>query len=1184
MAPPRYAELRCRSCFSFLEGASHPEELVARAAELGLSALALADRSGLYGIVRAHGEARRCGVPLVVGAELQVADLGRGRPGWLTLLAVDREGYANLCRLLTAAHGGEPGPAAPPRREQDEVRVPLRTLGDRARGLFALHAGIDAEEAARLRELFGRRLALAVARHHVAGEEVRLAAARAVGARLRVPVAVVNDVHTHTRRRQVLQDVLACVRHGTTVDRAGRRLFPNAERTLKGPEEMARLWADFPEGLEAAAAIADECRFRMEEIRGEHPLPPVLVEPATLAAGAAVATSSPGQAAREVAVAAAPRLRTASAPSSADARGVDGAGAGPADRRPSEITTSGRSIEAPASTSTSSTTQITGISLLRELVREGARWRYGGDPPDDVARQLEKELDLVDRLGYASYFLTVWDVVRFARERGILCQGRGSAANSAVCYVLGVTSIDPVRMGLLFERFISVERGEPPDIDVDFEHERREEVLQYVYRRYGRDHAGMVCEVITYRTRSALRDVGKALGLSLSQVDRLAKLVSTHEDPAGIADATLAAAGLDAREAPRVRQVLELARELRGFPRHLSIHVGGFVITKRPLVETVPVQPAAMAGRTIVQWDKDDLADLDLLKVDLLALGMLTALSRGLAMLARHRPAPAGPAPAWFGGEGGRAPSGAPEEGAAQAYGRRTPSSAATRLPRECRHRSPEQWPHPSSLAAIPAEDPAVYEMASRADTIGVFQIESRAQMGLLPRLRPRCFYDLVISVAIIRPGPIQGGMVHPYLRRRDGLEEVEYPYAPLEAVLSRTLGIPLFQEQAMRLAVVAAGFTPGEADELRRVMTHRRSHEKLAAMKARLVAGMAERCISGEAAERIFRQLLGFAGYGFPESHAASFALLVYASAWLKRYHPAVFAAALLDSQPMGFYAPHTIVEDAKRHGVEVRGVDVTASGWASTLEGAEPGAPAAPGELPALRVGLHAVRGLPRELGEAIVAARRERPFRSVADLARRAGLSRAWTTRLAEAGALGGLEPERREAVWRALALPAGAGAAGDLFAGLPPAEPAAALEPAGAAELVRGDYATTGLSVRAHPMAVVRPALAGGRVRTVRELGRLADRSPVEVAGLVIVRQRPETAKGIVFVSLEDETGIANLVVMPDVYERCRPVVRGSPFLVARGRVERSGQVVNVRVDGLAPLALAPEVGDRSRDFR
>jgi error-prone DNA polymerase len=677
MASPRYAELRCRSCFSFLEGASQPEELVARAAELGLSALALADRSGLYGVVRAHAEARRRGYPLLVGAELLVEDLGRGRPGWLTLLAQDREGYANLCRLLTAAHGAEvggggsaaaePGAAGgdapagdgapsredrpPLRREKGRLWVPLRLLGERAQGLFALYAGADDGEVARLQERFGRRLGLTVVRHHVAGDEARLAAARAVGARRQLPVVVVNDAHTHVRRRQVLQDVLTCVRLGTPVEQAGRRLFPNAERTLKGPEEMARLWADFPEGLEAAAAVAESCRFRLDEIRGEHPLPPVLVERAALAAGAAAATSSPLQSARQVVVAG-PRLRTTastltptSTPTSTSTStatamlslplpsgervGVRGAGAGvePVRRGPAS----------PASLA------VTGMDLLRELVGEGARWRYGGDPPDDVARQLEKELELVDRLGYASYFLTVWDVVRFARERGILCQGRGSAANSAVCYVLGVTSIDPVRMGLLFERFISAERGEPPDIDVDFEHERREEVLQYVYRRYGRDHAGMVCEVITYRTRSALRDVGKALGLSLPQVDRLAKLVSSHDDPAAIADATLASAGLDPREAPRVRQVLALARELQGFPRHLSIHVGGFVVTRRPLCETVPIEPAAMPGRTIVQWDKDDLAELDLLKVDLLALGMLTALSRGLAMLAAHRPAPAVP-------------------------------------------------------------------------------------------------------------------------------------------------------------------------------------------------------------------------------------------------------------------------------------------------------------------------------------------------------------------------------------------------------------------------------------------------------------------------------------------------------------------------------------------------------------
>jgi error-prone DNA polymerase len=1060
---PRYAELRCKSSFSFLAGASHPEELVDRAADLGLSALALADRHGLYGAVRAHAQARRRGLPLIVGAELTVTGLSPGAPsgGAVALLAVDREGYAGLCRLVTEAHRGPAGPDGAPRRREAPADLPWSALAERPRGLFALYPGADGEAAARLREAFGRRLALAVARHHVAGEEARLAAARSVGRRLAIPVAVVNDVHTHDRRRQRLQDVLACVRMGTTVAKAGRRLFPNAERTLKGPEEMARLWADFPEGLEVAASIADECRFRLEEIRGEHPLPPIF---------------------------------------------------GDGGKR-------------------------TGMALLRDLVREGARGRYGGAPPEDVQRQVDKELALVEELGYASYFLTVWDIVRFARERGILCQGRGSAANSAICYLLGITSIDPVRMGLLFERFISVERGEPPDIDVDFEHERREEVIQYVYQRYGRDHAGMVCEVISYRARSAVRDVGKAMGLSLGQVDRLAKLLGTHEDPGEVGPGLLRQAGLD--PSPAVKETLRLARELQGFPRHLSIHVGGFLITRRPLVETAPVEPAAMAGRTIVQWDKDDVGELGLLKVDLLGLGMLTALSRALRLVARHRLEPVLPTPT----------------------------------------------PHPTSLAEIPAEDPAVYDMACQADTIGVFQIESRAQMSMLPRLRPRCFYDLVISVAIIRPGPIQGGMVHPYLRRRDGLEEVRYPYAPLAPVLQRTLGVPLFQEQAMRLAVVAAGFTPGEADELRRVMTHKRSHERMEAMKSRLVAGMAAKDISREHAEEIFRQLLGFSGYGFPESHAASFALLVYASAWIKRYHPAAFACALLNSQPMGFYAPHTLVEDAKRHGVEVRGVDVQLSEVECTLEPGGPMRPAPPDPPlanPALRIGLAGVKGLPRATAEAIVAARRSGPYRSTADLARRAGLSRAWLSRLAEAGALCGLEPERRRAIWRALgAVP---GTSGDLFAGLEPEEPEAELPPASAAEEVAADFAATGLSEKAHPMSLLRPQLASRRIRSARELQRLPDRAPVEVAGMVIVRQRPETARGIVFVSLEDETGIANLVVMPDVYERCRAAVRTESFLQVTGRVERNGAVVNVRVQRLAPLDLAPAVEHRARSFR
>ncbi len=1109
MAPPHYAELHCKSSFSFLRGASDPEELVGCAAELGLAGLALTDVNGIYGVVRAHVEAKRWGLPLVVGTEVNCVGLSPGpfRTSPLVLLAMDREGYASLCRLLSEAHCAAPlGKEGKPER-RESVDLPFRKVAERARGLFALFPGTDGEAAARLRDAFGRRLALAVARHHVAGEEARTAAARSIGRRLGIRVAVTNDVYMHDRRRQPLQDVLTCIRLGTTVEKAGRRLFPNAERTLKGAEEMAQLWPDFQEGLESAVAIADACRFRLDEIKGEHPLlPPVFVAPGEVRTGDGVA---PGE------------VRTGHGLAPGEVRTGDG----PLSRWAGE----GRG-EGERNT-------LTGMPLLRALVAEGALWRWDGRPPEEVQLQIAKELELVEKLEYASYFLTVWDIVRFARERGILCQGRGSAANSVLCYCLGITSIDPVRMGLLFERFISVERGEPPDIDVDFEHERREEVIQYVYSKYGRDHAGMVCEVISYRGKSALRDVGKALGLSLAQVDRLAKLLGAYEDLGAVTPEILAQAGLDGARSPAVRQTLLLARELQGFPRHLSIHVGGFVITRRPLCETAPIEPAAMAGRTVVQWDKDDIAELGLLKVDLLGLGMLSALSRCLKLLAAHRPAPAVPTPS----------------------------------------------PWPESLAAIPAEDPAVYEMVSRADTIGVFQIESRAQMSLLPRLKPRRFYDLVISVAIIRPGPIQGGMVHPFLRRRDGLEPVRYPYAPLAPVLEKTLGVPLFQEQAMRLAVIAAGFSPGEADELRRVMTHKRSHERMETMKSRLVTGMAERNIPRADAEEIFRQLLGFAGYGFPESHAASFALLVYASAWLKRYHPAAFTCALLDSQPMGFYAPHTLVEDAKRNGVEVRGVDVARSDWESTLEGEEPGRPPHQGERPALRVGLCVVRGLPRAVGEAVVAARRERPFATIADLARRGGLSPAWLERLATAGALRGLEVRRRRALWGALA--AGPSASeGDLFAGVTTEEPPAVIPEATAAEEVAADYATTGLSERAHPMALIRPTLAARQVRTARELLRMRDRDAVEVAGLVIVRQRPETASGIVFMSLEDETGISNLVVMPDVYEQFRPLVRGASFLVAQGRVERTGQVVNVRVRSLAPLPTAHGAQPRARDFR
>ncbi|MFN7132041.1 MAG: error-prone DNA polymerase, partial [Myxococcales bacterium] len=781
-----YAELTCRSNYSFLTGASHPEELVARAKELGLSALAVTDRDGLYGVVKAHLAAKEAGLKLLVGSELTLEDAPP-----LTLLARDLEGYKNLCRLITRGRTNRP---------KGESALPLHALEGRSDGLFALLRQPHPETVDRLLPLFGERLFLTVSRHYAAGDERRVADTVALARKKGVPLVAVNDVHTHVRERQPLQDVLTCIRHLTTLEHAGKRLFPNGERTLKSPREMAELFSDLPEAVENSARIAEACTFRFEELAYQFPeedLPPG---------------------------------------------------------------------ETPA-------------SWLRALTFAGARERYGEVLPEHIARQLDRELDLINELGYPGYFLTLRGIVQFARERDILCQGRGSAANSAVCYCLGITAIDPIRMDLLFERFMSRERNEPPDIDVDFEHERREEVMQWVYEKYGRERAAMVCEVITYRGRSAIRDVGKALGLSLDQVDKLARAI----DRVGplLEHTALESLGLDPKDRT-VLLALQLASEIEGFPRHLGIHSGGFAITKGPIFDLVPVENASMEGRTVVQWDKDDVAAAGILKVDLLSLGMLTAIARTLKMV-----------------------------------------NAFERAPGE----------RPLSLATIPANDTPTYDMICDGDTVGVFQIESRAQMSMLPRLRPRNFYDLVIEVAIIRPGPIIGNMIHPFLRRRDGVEPVTYPHPVFEPILARTLGVPLFQEQVMRLAVAAAGFTLGEADALRRAMGHKRSQQKLLELKERFVVGLARLGLTREAAEAVFKQFEGFAHYGFPESHSASFALLAYASSWLKRHHPAAFVAGLLNSQPMGFYAPHTLIEDGRRHGVPFLAVDVQHSDYESTL-----------------------------------------------------------------------------------------------------------------------------------------------------------------------------------------------------------------------------------------------------------
>lgn len=759
----------------------------------------------------------------------------------------------------------------------------------------------------------------------------------------------------------------------------------------------------------------------------------------------------------------------------------------------------------------------TAMSWLRQLALEGLVDRYGDEVPASVRSQVEHELALIEKMDFPSYFLTVHDVVRFARSRGILCQGRGSAANSAVCYAIGITAVDPARSSLLFERFISEERGEPPDIDVDFEHERREEVLQYVYERYGRDRAALVNEVIMYRGRSAIREVGKVMGLSLDQVGRLAK--STDRWSAGVnveLDDLVEEAGLDPRD-PAVRGTLELAEHIQGLPRHLSIHVGGFVIAADQLVDLVPVEPATMEDRTVVQWDKYDIEALGFVKVDCLALGMLTAIRKSFDLIAEH-------------------------------------------------------WDRPLTLATVPAEDPAVYDMFCAADTVGVFQIESRAQMSMLPRLRPRCFYDLVIEVAIVRPGPIQGGMVHPYLRRRRGEEPVTYAHPALEPVLERTLGVPLFQEQVMKMAVEVGGFTPGEADELRRAMAAWRKKGTLEGFGEKLVRGMRQRGISLDYAQQIFKQIQGFGEYGFPESHSASFALLVYVSGWIKCHYPAAFTAALINSHPMGFYSPRALLADAQRHGIVVRPVCVVRSDWDCLLE------PVSDGEF-AIRCGLRLVKGLAKDQGEAIMKSRNIEPFRDIPDIARRTRLDRGALEALAEADAFKALGVGRRQAAW----VLQGLWTELPLFAGLARREPVPALPPETAAEAIEADYRRVGLSVDVHPMSLIRPQLPG--VPPLRELQDLPSGSRVSIAGLVANRQRPGTAKGVVFMTFEDETAMVNLVVWPKVWAQYRRIARGSALLGADGRLQRQDEAMSVLVERLWAI---PEdalgIRNQSRDFR
>jgi error-prone DNA polymerase len=1105
MLPP-YAELHCLSNFTFLRGASHPEELVERAQSLGYSALAVTDECSFAGVVRAHLAAKTAEIKLIIGCEVTLADALK-----LVLLAPDRFAYGNLSQLIT--RGRRQAVKGTYRLTRDDVErfadgllalwiPPAASLGraDSARADAARLADARFVSAA-----FHGRAWLAVELFAGAGDRARLARALELANDTRLTPVAAGDVHMHVRARRALQDTLTAIRLVKPVSECGDALFANGERHLRS---RARLASIYPaELLDETLAIAAQCTFSLEELRYEYP--EEIVPPGETPASHLRKLTEEGLARRYA-----------------------------TEKVGSDSTFHERGSHSRAVGEKSSLT-------LLSLLHGDSTFRCPNVPPD-VRALIEHELALIAELRYEPYFLTVHDIVAFAKSKGILCQGRGSAANSAVCYALGITEVDPARMNMLFERFISKERNEPPDIDVDFEHQRREDVMQYVYNKYGRHRAALAATLITYRPKSAVRDVGKALGLDLAQVDRLSGVLAWW-DGRKVEDQRIREAGF-APDSPVIARLIALTNELMGFPRHLSQHVGGFVIARDLLERMVPVENAAMENRTVIQWDKDDLDALGLLKVDCLALGMLSAIRRALEMVSKVR------------------------------------GTALT-------------------MQDIPAEDPAVYEMIQRADTIGVFQIESRAQQSMLPRLKPACFYDLVIEVAIVRPGPIQGGMVHPYLKRRQGIEPVTYPSEAVRVVLERTLGVPIFQEQVMQLAIVAAGFTPGESDRLRRSMAAWRRRGGLEKFEARLIEGMRARGYADEFARQIYQQILGFGEYGFPESHSASFALLVYISSWLKRYEPAAFTGALLNSLPMGFYAPAQLVADARRHGVDVRPVDVTVSDWECTLEeevgselekvGSESTFHEAGSACqtdrekstltllsPALRLGLRMITGLSEAGGKRLVVARIERPFDDVADLARRAKLDRRDMNALAGADALAALTGHRYAAAWDV----AGIERLPPLVDGAPFVEPQAELAAPTEGQDIVADYRALGLTLRRHPLALLRRQLAKRRLATASEIAATPHGRIVRTAGIVIGRQKPDTASGVIFVTIEDETGVTNIIVWRDLSDRQRRELLGARLLAVYGKVEREGSVVHVLAGRLADLTpLLGELPTRSRDF-
>ncbi len=1006
-----YVPLWTKSNYSFLEGASHPAELVEQAHALGLPAIALTDRDGFYGAVRAHVRARDLGQRLILGTQLSVGSSPEDALP-IVLLPTGRDGYGTACQLISA--GRARCPKGTSVTELDELACntnDLLVLSPHARLLEPLH------------EAFGDRAYALCARHRRTTELGSEEALRATASTLGMERVAAVEVLYHAASRRPLQDVLSCIRNGSTLGNAGQNIRGNAEHDLKTPHAMEDLFADDPAALRRTLEVAERCQFSLGEIRYRYP--------------------------------------SEWLPKDMDMR-----------------------------------------QWLSQKVYEGARLRYPDGIPDDVRTQLDRELEIIGQLDYGGYFLTMWEIVQFCRHQDILCQGRGSAANSVVCYCLGITAIDPVRMDLLFERFLSLERAEPPDIDLDIEHQRREEVIQWVYERYGRRHAAMVANVIRYRARSAVRDVGKALAIPQTALDRVAKMLSYHDS--GFGADLLEHAGLDPH-APVHAHLLQLCRDISDFPRHLSIHPGGFLLGHAPVDTLVPIEPATMEGRTVIQWDKYDVEDLGLFKVDLLGLGALSMIRGCFDLLAEHEDLPL-------------------------------------------------------TMATVPAEDSPTYDMISRGDTLGTFQIESRAQMAMLPRLQPRTFYDLVIEVAIVRPGPIQGDMVHPYLRRRTGQEEVEYPHPALEQALSKTMGIPIFQEQVMKLAVLVADYTPGEADQLRRDMAAWRSSGRIEQHRERLLRRMVANGIPLEFAERVFSQIRGFGEYGFPESHAASFALIAYITCWLRCHHHAAFTCGLLNAQPMGFYSPGTIVEDAKHHGVTVLGVDVMASDWDCTL------ARQASGEL-AVRMGFRYVQGFGERQRVKVEAALAQGPFLGAEDFVRRTQLSQKTLQTLAEAGAFSSLGIERRDAIWSLRGLVARQDDTLALPGNIAPMSDQPLFDRITRSEAILWDYRTSMHSVHGHPIECIRPQLRQRKLPPAERVVALRDGRKTKYVGMVICRQRPGSASGVTFYTLEDETGIVNVVVWKKVFEAHLVIAKSALLMGVSGRVQSQEGVVHLVADEL-----------------